>query len=167
MTSFIIDACVISLLFITIWYCWRLNNKIVDLKNSEKDLNNLVKTFDVAIGKTHKNISDLKDMSSSTAAELQTYLEKANELVGDLSFMTETASKLADRLERGIIDSRNGKNQVVEKFKNEHLDNMISNLGSETATNENNRNGSDRESSSYSRTRKDLMAAIEKARKSA
>jgi len=161
MTGFIIDACVISLLLVTILYCWRLNNKIVDLKNSKKDLNTLVKTFDVAIQKTHRNISDLKEMSSSTTAELQIYLEKANELVGDLSFMTETASRLADRLERGIIDSRSPKNPAIDKLKNEHLDNMISNLG-KVADNENSTD--DRANSTYSKTRQDLLEAIKTAR---
>lgn len=163
MTGYLIDACVIGLLVVTIAYCWRLNNRIMELKNSKEDLNNLVKTFDVAIQKTHRNISDLKEMSSSTTAELQTYLEKANELVGDLSFMTETASKLADRLERGIIDSRKPRNPAVEKFKNEHLENMISNLG-KVPDNENEQKSAQSEEASYSKTRKDLMEAIKSAR---
>lgn len=98
----ILNITVISLLIITIAFCWRLNKKIIELKDSKKDLGALVQTFDAAIIKTHKSIADLKVMSQTSSAELQQYVDKAGELISDLSFMTNTAAKLADRLENAI-----------------------------------------------------------------
>lgn len=162
MIGIFIDGIVITLLIVTISYCWRLNNKIMELKNSKQDLLGLVKTFDVAIAKTHKNIAELKNMSASSTAELQSYLQKANELVGDLSFMTETASKLADRLERGILDSRTTNDYNVNKFRNEHLEKMIAAIGNSNEEyiqepqmqQQQNSNG-------FTRTRSDLISAIQ------
>ena len=39
----------------------------------------MVKTFDMAIIKTHKNIADLKSMSANSAEELQSYVGKASD----------------------------------------------------------------------------------------
>lgn len=160
MLSLLIDGIVISLLIVTIAYCWKLNNKILELKNSKQDLLGLVKTFDNAIAKTHRNISELKAMSSSSTAELQSYLQKANELVGDLSFMTETATKLADRLERGILDSRTPQDYNINKYRNEHLEKMIAAIGN---NNEDFQEQSQiqKQSNGFTRTRNDLISAIE------
>lgn len=164
MTGVIIDGVVIALLVITIGYCWRLNNKILELKNSKQDLLELVKTFDIAISKTHKNIAELKNMSASSTAELQSYLQKANELVGDLSFMTETAAKLADRLERGILDTRNSNDyNTFNKFKNEQLEKMIESIGN--SNDEAFEPRTQVASSGFSRTRNDLISAIQEVKK--
>jgi hypothetical protein len=158
MASLILDITVIFLLVVTISFCWRLNNKILELKSSRKDLTDLVKTFDVAIIKTHKNISDLKSMSTSSTAELQTYLGKANELIGDLSFMTETAAKLADRLEKNIMDIRPSTDESLMRLKNDQLEKMIANIGnSNIPQNQDNPSG-------FSKTKQDLLAAIKLAK---
>ncbi|MFI4984327.1 MAG: DUF6468 domain-containing protein [Rickettsiales bacterium] len=146
-----LDITVLVLLVTTIAFCWRLNNKIIELRHSRKDLSQLVKTFDVAIIKTHKNISDLKTMSASSAQELQAYLSKANELISDLSFMTETAAKLADRLENDITDLRQA--PINTNLSNQQLEKMIANIGNsnEEAVVDN---------------RNELLAAIKQARRS-
>lgn len=161
MTSIILDITVISLLIVTIMFCWRLNNKILELKHSRRDLSDLVKTFDTAIIKTHKNISELKGMSASSTAELQTYLSKANELIGDLSFMTETAAKLADRLEKNIVDTKPEANDSLTRLKNEQLEQMISNLGN---SNQPKTPSQPSVSSNFAKTKKDFMAAIKLAK---
>jgi ABC-type transporter Mla subunit MlaD len=104
--EYALNIAVIILSTITILFCMRLNSKIMELRNSKKDLGDLVQTFDNAIVKTHKNIADLKQMSQSSATELHQYVEKASELISDLSFMTDTASSLADRLEAAIRAAR-------------------------------------------------------------
>ncbi len=157
MTAFILDVIVILMLVVTITFCWRLNNKILELKSSRKDLTDLVKTFDTAIIKTHKNISDLKSMSASSTQELQSYLGKANELIGDLSFMTETAAKLADRLEKNIMDIRPTTDASLMKLKNEQLEKMISNIGNSNIPQH------QENSPNFSKTKQDLINAIKLA----
>ncbi|MBS0236561.1 MAG: hypothetical protein JSS50_04410 [Proteobacteria bacterium] len=108
-----LDIVMICLLGLTIWFCWRLNGKIAALRESKHDLSEMVKTFDSAIAKTHKNVAELKAMSTSSSQELQLYINKAGELIGDLSYMTEAASKLADRLESGISKARHSNNPSI------------------------------------------------------
>ncbi len=155
MGPIILDIAVMLMLFVTITFCWRLNNKILELKSSRKDLTELVKTFDTAIIKTHKNISDLKSMSSSSTAELQSYLGKANELIGDLSFMTETAAKLADRLEKNIMEMRPTMEDSFAKLKNEQLEKMIANIGNSNIPQ------SQEQQVGFSKTKQDLLSAIQ------
>lgn len=102
----IIDIIMMALLGMTIIFCWRLNGKIIELKAGRKDLVELVKTLDKAILQTNTNISELKVMSQNSAVEISTLVMKAQEAINDLSFMNETAAKLADRLERNIGEAR-------------------------------------------------------------
>lgn len=113
MLAIIIDITVICLLLMTIMFCWRLNSKIMELKSGRRDLLELVKTLDAAILKTNTNITELKVMSQNSAVELSHLVSKAQEYIGDLNFMNETAAKLADRLERNISDAR----YISEKLK--------------------------------------------------
>ncbi len=154
----LLNITVISLLLVTIAFCWRLNKKIIELKDSKKDLGALVQTFDSAIIKTHKSIADLKIMSQTSSDKLQQYVDKAGELISDLSFMTNTAAKLADRLENSIGIARN---QIAQQpaprpnfFPQEDLDQMIAKFPSS------NSNVRVHSNNSSSKTKDDLLNAI-------
>jgi hypothetical protein len=153
----------IFLLLVTIVFCWRLNNKIMALKESKKDLNQLVKTFDIAIIKTHKSIADLKVMSANSSAELQTYVAKATDMIEDLSYMNETAASLADRLESSIKIARQQDTQlrspaITSRYlADEVLSDSKSNSFSQRSLEQKNRNINDNSNAS---TRRELMEAI-------
>jgi septation ring formation regulator EzrA len=106
MWQLILDSTVVSLLLVTIFFCWKLNERITELRNSKKDLLDLIKTFDDAIKKTNQNVTELRSMSRTSTTELQNYIQKANELISDLSFLTDSAGTLADRLEKNIRSMR-------------------------------------------------------------
>lgn len=72
----------------------------------------LVRNFDAAVINTHKGISSLKDTASNISENLKGYIAKAEELINDLSFMTDSSSKSADRLEEIIEQSRKLEQQV-------------------------------------------------------
>ncbi|WP_339041021.1 DUF6468 domain-containing protein [Candidatus Lariskella endosymbiont of Hedychridium roseum] len=98
----LLDIVVILMLSMTVVFCWRLNRKIVELKDSRKDLKNLVQALDNSILQTHKSLASLKEASSTAASQLDAHTKLSKELVNDLSFMNGSASKLADRLESAI-----------------------------------------------------------------
>jgi wobble nucleotide-excising tRNase len=106
MFTAVLDIIVVLLLVMTIVFCWRLNGKILELKEGRKDLINLIKSLDAAVIKTNGNIHDLKLMTESSAVELSALVQKAQEVIEDLGFMNDTAAKLADRLENDISESR-------------------------------------------------------------
>jgi hypothetical protein len=160
MIGIVIDVVVILLLTVTIYFCWRLNTKISEIRGSRQDLIDLVKTFDQAVVKTNKNISDLREMSTSSTDELQAYVEKAGELLKDLAFMTDTAAHLADRLEKGIVTVRSQPNVTVNENNKTAADvaSDIKRFGETLAA---------RESlvpRSFAQTRKDLLSAIKNVR---
>ena len=113
MFAAILDIVVVLLLVMTIVFCWRLNAKILELKEGRKDLIDLIKSLDAAVIKTNTNIHDLKLMTESSAIELSALVQKAQEVIEDLGFMNDTAAKLADRLENDISESR----YVSEKLR--------------------------------------------------
>jgi hypothetical protein len=159
MVELVLDIVVLFLLLVTIAFCWRLNNKILELKDSKKDLGALVKTFDGAIIKTHKSIADLKQISHSSSVELQQYVDKAGELISDLSFMTETATKLADRLEKAIALAREEVPIQVAKHQmqrnHENLDEIIANINRRDGVNQNH------QVKVKSTTREELMKTVQ------
>ncbi len=102
----VIDVIVMLLLGLTIVFCWRLNNKITDLRSGRKELLELIKSLDNTIIKTHTNINELKNMSQNSFSELSILVSNAKANIADLAFINETAMKLADRLERGMKEAR-------------------------------------------------------------
>jgi hypothetical protein len=146
-----INIVVIFLLVVTIYFCWHLNKKIIEIRDSKKDLSQLANNFDIAIIKTHKSISDLKALSENSSKELYSYVSKANELISDLSFMTDTAANLADRLEVSIKAAR----QVPSDHEDSNLEKVISSIPSNDDA-----KYYTSPSSTLSRTRQDLIEAI-------
>lgn len=102
----ILNGFVIIMLGFTIGYCLKLNRNITELKNSRKELIELVKTFDTTMIDTHKSIANLKEIANTAAVELKNQIGVAEELNNDLSFMNNTASKMADKMEKMIDLSR-------------------------------------------------------------
>jgi capsule polysaccharide export protein KpsE/RkpR len=124
MLSILLDIFLIVLLSLTMVFCFRLNNKILELKSGRKELLELIKTLDSGIIKTNSNIQDLKTMTNHSAYELNNLVEKAKELMNDLSFMNDTAQNLADKLEQSITIARKcanneASNKVYESSHND------------------------------------------------
>jgi uncharacterized coiled-coil DUF342 family protein len=142
----------------------KLNNKILEVKSSRQDLVELIKTLDNAISRTNKNIAELKTMSASSTNELQVYVEKARELIGDLSFMTDTASSLADRIEKGMNNvKKNGDESDIKKLS-ENIDKMLGKISNENAINVNNEDSLANQGRSFQKTRGSLLEAFRSKR---
>lgn len=103
----VLDIVMIVLLGFTIGFCWRLNKRISELRESRKELTDLIYSFDTAVVNTHKSITHLKEASTNTSIEMKGYIAKSEELINEMSFMNDSASKLADRLELAINLARN------------------------------------------------------------
>ena len=104
--NYLLEITVILLLGITVAFCWRLNNKITEIKSSRKDMANLIKVFDDAIINTNNSLAALKEASADTARDLKKYTIKSNDLISELAFMNDTAVRLADRLESILSDAK-------------------------------------------------------------
>lgn len=111
-----LDYITILLLLVTILYAFKLNKKIVSLKDAKEDLSILMHGFDEAIMRAEMSISELKQLSSETSYDFQKKIDKANFLTNDLSFMTDRATELADKLEKTMSLSKiSAKNNIQNK----------------------------------------------------
>lgn len=161
MWEIILDTVVISLLAVTIYFCWRLNERISELKNSKRDLVELVRTFDDAIKKTNTSVTELRTMSKNSTQELQNYIKKASELIGDLSFLTDSASEISDRLETNIKAVRaNDLSKAATPANLNSVIQSIENIG-EPAKN----GGIKAIKASFAKTRDEFMAAIKNGKR--
>ncbi|WHQ46426.1 MAG: DUF6468 domain-containing protein [Candidatus Midichloria sp.] len=104
--NYLLEIIIVLLLGMTVMFCWRLNNKITEIKSSKKDMANLVKVFDEAIINTNNSLGALKEASANAAVDLKKYTIKSNELISELAFMNDTAVRLADRLENVLFEAK-------------------------------------------------------------
>lgn len=170
MTELILNISVMALLILTIFFCWRLNNKIGELRAGRRDLIELVRTLDAAIIKTNSNIANLKTMSQTSAHELSETVAKAQELLNDLGFIVDTGSKVADRLERSIASSRNinVSSAASVQSHSQSYPHSHSNLNPNFANNNLNRSSEEKAvvgtKSVLAKTRDELLAALKFSR---
>jgi len=100
--SLIMDAVVAVLLIATIIFAVKLNGRLAALRNDSERLQGLIKGLQGASGQAEDAVAALKQTSSETGRTLQSTIDEARKLEADLSFITERASDVANRLEAGL-----------------------------------------------------------------
>lgn len=102
----LLDCITIVMLLITIVYCWKLNNKMTELKKNRREFQAFIQNIDNALIKAHTSIKELQALTAQTSTDISENLNKARLVVDDLTFMTDRASVLTDKLEQIINTSR-------------------------------------------------------------
>jgi hypothetical protein len=100
------DVLLVLMLAGTIYYCVKLNRSLKVIRDSKDNLGKLIAEFSEATNKAQAGVDELKESSKKVVVDLQEKINKANFLADDLSFMIEKASKLADKLEIGIANTK-------------------------------------------------------------
>lgn len=101
----ILDGLVAILLVVCIAYCIQLNQKILALHRNKNDFAKGIKYFDNAVLRAESSLADMRNIAT-LVTNLQQTVTTATTLQNDLSFMVDHASRLADKLEISIADSR-------------------------------------------------------------
>lgn len=107
-----LDIFIIVLLLIAIIYSWKLNRKLHLLKESKMELAEMVKGFEDSISNAESAISELKHLGSDSFNEIKQKINTASYLANDLSFMTERAVEIADRLDKLIENARDSNKKL-------------------------------------------------------
>jgi chromosome segregation ATPase len=102
----LIDGVVSILLVTVIVYAVQLNRNLAALKANKVELEQLIASFTESTNRAEASVGRLKSSATETAQALQSNVTRAQELRDDLTFMTERANEIADRLESAISDSR-------------------------------------------------------------
>lgn len=102
----ILNTVVLIFLCLAISYCWLLNKKIQEIKNTKDDMQNYLIKLDNSINTTSKNIEILKNMSDETASKLTKINKKSEELADDLSFINERSKSLINDMKKSLAQNK-------------------------------------------------------------
>lgn len=112
--EFGLNLLVAGLLGVTIFYCWLLNKRIQILQDSRSELAELLQHFDRSTQKASDSILALQAASRKISETVQSRVDKANEVIDDLTFMLERADRAADQMEAGIAIARQKEKMAQE-----------------------------------------------------
>ncbi len=105
-----LDFAIIVLLFTTIFYLWRMNRKIVELRNYKSEFIELIGTFDDSILKAESFLDEMKTINNKSFQHISEKYDKAKYIADDLAFLTDRACDLADKLDDKIKEARKADN---------------------------------------------------------
>ena len=104
--SILFELLLVGMLAMMIYYAWRLNEKLSDLRNDKFELEKLLTTFATSTERAEDSILRLKSKARETVEVLEEKVVNAVTLRDELSFMVERANEMADRLEAAINTGR-------------------------------------------------------------
>lgn len=103
---FVLEIVVVTLLILTLIFCIILNKKLAMLKSGSSELWRLVQTIDSSIINARGGIAELKKTISDAYETLRKLIAQANDLSGEMPFLTDAGNKSADKLEKLVNEAR-------------------------------------------------------------
>ena len=119
--SILFELLLVGMLAMMIYYAWRLNEKLSDLRNDKFELEKLLTTFATSTERAEDSILRLKSKASETVEVLEEKVVKAVTLRDELSFMVERANEMADRLESAINNGRRSQSKSHSRSQNKPM----------------------------------------------
>ncbi|MDA1098922.1 MAG: DUF6468 domain-containing protein [Proteobacteria bacterium] len=105
-----LDGLVAILLLITVGYCLVLNRRLTALRGYRVEMQQLLSNFTEATRQAESSVSYLKIASDQIGSTLDQRMTEARALADELSSMNQSGSRLADRIEKGLV-GRSGLSQ--------------------------------------------------------
>lgn len=124
-----LDYIVIAGLIITAIYCWRIERRVASVNLAKQELTNLITNFDDAILRSEFCINELKKLGVDTATDIQKKIDRAQMLSNDLSFLTDRAYEISERIER-ISSEVNIRRAIATNYKKYIFDQNINKITS-------------------------------------
>ena len=98
-----LDGLVAILLVITVIYCLVLNHRLSALRGNQAEMRKLLEDFGRATQAAESSIAHLKVASDHIGGALDERMTKAQALTDELSSITQSGARLADRIESGLV----------------------------------------------------------------
>lgn len=92
--SILVNGMMAVLLFVTIVYCWRLNNRIRVLQDSKSELARIINEFNESTERATQSIKEIHEATDRISENIQHKIDKANFIVTDLDIMIERGNRL-------------------------------------------------------------------------
>jgi hypothetical protein len=97
------DAALALLLAATIGCCLHLSRRMRQMQESRHLLADMIARFDEATERATRATDALRETTRASAEQLQTRMDKADFIAGDLAFMIEKGGKLAEQLGQTLL----------------------------------------------------------------
>lgn len=105
-TEMLLDLALAGLLCATLVYCFVLNRRLSSLRNARGDMAEMVRSFHQATEAARASVGELRATSDNIGRDLNAEVDKARAMLDELQLVTSSASRLADRIEKGVDQSR-------------------------------------------------------------
>lgn len=111
MNNILLDGFMVTLLFMAIIFCWRLNKRLMGMKQMGAQLTPFVRNFSSYLTQISQSIDKLKETADVGHKGLSEQIPQAMSLKDDFDILLEHSDKIAKRLDQ-IIE----KAQQTEKL---------------------------------------------------
>ncbi len=98
----VLEGLVAVLLLATIVYCAILYHRLAGLRGGQEEMQRLVAEFDKATARAQAGVAELKAANAAILDDLRAESRTARALADELSVLTESGARLADRIEGGL-----------------------------------------------------------------
>ncbi|MEX6723639.1 DUF6468 domain-containing protein [Parapedomonas caeni] len=102
MIGWIVDVVLCLLLLATLVGGWRLNQRLLGLRRDRVEMDALIKSLNATVGKAESSIHILRAAAQEAETTLADRVAAARSLVDELTIITETGERLANRIEHGL-----------------------------------------------------------------
>jgi hypothetical protein len=106
MQTLIVDIFMISLLFMAIIFCWRLNVRLKHMRTMGEDLSPFMRNLSVYLGNISTTIDKLRQVAEIGDSSLNEKIPTAMALKEDFDILLEHSEKMAQRLDEVIDKAR-------------------------------------------------------------
>lgn len=104
--TFVLEVLLCLLLAVTLIYCVILERRLSNVQKSQKLLGKTVRDLNVAIGNAGNALSQLKNASGSALGDLDRKVKVARALADELSVMTASGERIAERFDQAVASHR-------------------------------------------------------------
>ncbi|MDP6876711.1 MAG: DUF6468 domain-containing protein [Alphaproteobacteria bacterium] len=103
-TELWLDGLVAILLLVTVVYCLVLNHRLTALRGNQGEMRKLLADFTAATQAAETSVNHLKMASDHAGAALDQKITDARALADELSSITQSGGRLAERIESGLVN---------------------------------------------------------------
>lgn len=100
--TFYVEIALEALLAATLCYCIILERRLAQVRKGQEGLGRTIGELNMAIAGAGASLRALKSAAGEAAGTLDQRLKRAHLHIDELSVLTESAERIAERIERGV-----------------------------------------------------------------
>jgi hypothetical protein len=98
-TGLIVDIVVIALLSATIFYAFRLERRLTNMRNAQAAFADVIRELNTAAARAEAGVQGLKAAATSSGQTLDEKIKRARLLADEIALLLQSGERLGQRLE--------------------------------------------------------------------